>query len=47
MKLTIKQNTEAFYFDSKDWFSAWIEAEDYERAKKRYNKLLRKKEHKI
>jgi len=47
MKLTAKDNTEAFYFDSDEWFSAWIEAEDYEKAKKRYNKLLRKRTHKI
>ena len=47
MKLTAKKNTDAFYFDSKVWFSAWIEAEDYDRAKLRYNKLLRKKEHRI
>lgn len=47
MKLTAKKNTEAFYFDSDIWFSAWIEAEDYKSAKLRYNKLLRKKEHRI
>ena len=47
MKLTFKNNTKAFLFPSDDWFDAWIEAEDYEKAKKRYNKLLRKRTHQI
>ncbi len=42
-----KEKLKSYRFDSNEWFDVIVEAEDFERAKIRYNKLLRKKEHRI
>ena len=42
-----KEKPKSYRFESDTWFTVVVEAEDYESAKNRYNKLLRKKEHRI
>lgn len=42
-----KSKYKSYRFPSDDWFDILVEAEDYESAKKRYNKLFRKKGFKI
>jgi hypothetical protein len=43
----MKTKVKKFRFDSDIWFDVIVEGDDYESAKKRYNKLLRNKNHKI
>ena len=39
--MKLKEKPKSYRFESDIWFTALVEAEDYESAKKRYNKLLR------
>ena len=45
--MKLKEKPKTYRFESDSWFTVIVEAEDYESAKNRYNKLLRKKEHRI
>ena len=45
--MKLKEKLKSYRFESDTWFTVLVEAEDYDRAKLRYNKLLRKKEHRI